>query len=288
MILITGARGVVGTPLCDRLDSQRRNYVTLSRQPGPQTNQLVADLQEPLPSKAIERIGTADTLVHCAPIWLLPQHLPNLGSTQIKRLIVFSSTSVLSKRDSRDPNEQLLVKQLAEAETQIVDFCGDRELNLTLFRPSMIYGYGLDQNVMQIARFVKRFGFTLLMGEASGKRQPVHSDDLVSACLDALKNPNTYNKTYNLAGGEVVSYRELAARISKGLGLKPKSLTLPLWLFRIGLTTAAKLGRFAYTPEMANRMNQDLVYNIEDAERDFGFKPESFLQHPERDLRFCK
>ncbi len=286
MIVITGGRGVVGTPLCEQLDSSELAYLSISRNPQPRSRSLVSDLNMPMTANVLEKLSSANILIHCAPIWLLPRHLPSLGNTQIKRLIVFSSTSVLSKRQSSDASEQSLVTQLADAERDITAFCAEKNWALTIFRPSMIYGYGLDQNVMHIARFLKRFGFMLLVGKANGGRQPVHSSDLVLACLSALENPKTHNQTYNLAGGEVITYREMVSRIAKGLGRKPRLLSMPLWLFRAGLSLASKLGRFAYTPDMANRMNQDLVYDIQDAKRDFNYRPEPFLQHPARDLRF--
>lgn len=296
MIVVTGGRGVVGTPLRRRLDSLGLRHVNISREPQPnrepqpdkepQRYNLTADLRRPLEPTLVAQLNGAHTLIHCAPIWLLPAQLVSLKGTNIRRLIVFSSTSVVSKRQSTDSAEQSLVAQLADAERDIHQFCVDANWSYTIFRPSMIYGYGLDQNVMHIARFIKRYGFMLLVGNASGQRQPVHADDLVSAALEALKNPKTHNQIYSLAGGEILSYQNMVRRIASGLDKKSRTLSLPLWLFRAVLSLASALGSFAYTPEMANRMNQDLVYDISDAERDFGYQPAAFLQDPSRDLRF--
>jgi len=137
---------------------------------------------------------------------------------------------------------------------------------------------------MHIARFIKKWGVMLLAGPALGKRQPVHADDLVEVSLAVLNKSATFYKAYNLAGQEVLSYRAMVERIFLGLRKSPRIICLPLAPFRVALRLAAKLGRFSYTPEMADRMNQDLVYDISDAMRDFDYRPQEFLSQPERDL----
>jgi len=286
MILVTGARGVVGTPLCQQLSAQNAAYIQASRSPHAGKKTIEWDMSAQPQKETFERLSACEVLIHCAPIWLLPDQLPGLKNTNIRRLIVFSSTSVLSKQTSQDASELQLVRSLAESEQAIQDYCREQGLALTILRPSMIYGFGLDQNIMHIARFIKRWGFMVLVGRAYGQRQPVHSNDLVSACLAIIDASQTYSKAYNLAGGEVLSYQQMVERIFVGLEKKPRFLRAPLWLFKLALKCASLITKFSYTSEMATRMNQDLVYDNGPAKLDFGYQPERFLQLPERDLRF--
>lgn len=242
------------------------------------------DLECAADASVLESLANVSILIHCAPIWLLPARLPDLIKGSLARLVVFSSTSVLSKQGSRDLREQNLVGKLRDAEASVTQFCAQHGLDLTILRPSMIYGFGLDQNVMHIARFIRRYHCMLLVGAAEGKRQPVHANDLASAALDILLLESTYAKTYEVAGGEVLSYRQMVERIFNGLQRKPRILSIPLSLFRGMLALAAKLKQFDYTPEMANRMSQDLCYDISAAQKDFGFTPQAFLLNPQRDL----
>ena len=281
MILVSGANGVVGNPLCMRLASEGLAFKTISRSAA---GSIQWDLQEIASDPVLRQLSGFDTLIHCAPIWLLPAHLDQLKEAGFARLIVFSSTSAISKRESLDRQEQLLVTQLVSAEATLQSFCDTFSMALTIFRPSMIYGHGRDQNVMQIAGFIRRFGFFLLVGKAPGLRQPVHADDLVDAALAVRHNRQSMGKVYNLAGAEQLSYRAMVERIFAGLGRKPRILSVPLAIFRIGLHAAAKLSPFSYTAEMANRMSQNLDYDYTPATEDFGFRPQMFLQNPQHDL----
>ncbi len=282
MILITGANGVVGQPLTRALSAAERPFLCVSRQSG--NEQVQWDLLSPPSALARGRINDCDTLIHCAPIWLLSPHLAVIHQAGIKRIVVFSSTSVVSKQSSNNPQEQTLVKQLADAEAAIEQFSQTSDMQYTILRPSMIYGYGRDQNISHIARFIAKRGFMLLVGQAKGLRQPVHADDLVAAALAVLQNPATFQKTYNVAGAEQLSYRAMVERIFAGMNKRRRILTVPLWCFRLALKAARLTGRFNYTPEMADRMSQDLTYSNQMANDDFGYAPQSFLRQPERDL----
>lgn len=282
MILVVGANGVVGTPLCEQLTAKNMVFKRVSRSDGPST--IKWDLTKPLSAALIESLAGVNTLIHCAPIWLLSPHIETLHSVGVKRMVVFSSTSVLSKQASSDSTEQRLVAQLSSGESSLNNYTLSHDLKVTILRPSMIYGYGRDQNVSHIARFIKKYGLMILMGKASGLRQPVHCDDLVRACIAVIDEPKCYSRTYNLAGAEVLSYRSMVERIFKGLSRKPFIISIPLTLFRVGLRAASLLGTFSYTPEMANRMNQDLAYDYQSASDDFAYEPQRFLEQPQRDL----
>ncbi len=282
MILITGARGVVGVPLVERLSKSEQPYLAISRAPAKSASHIQWDLSQTPSDSIIERLEQASILIHCAPIWLLPDQLPLLNN--LKNLVVFSSTSVLSKQSSPNDQERQLVNQLGRAEKALTSYCRKHDIALTIFRPSMIYGYGRDQNISHIAGFIRRFGFMLLVGRASGLRQPVHADDLVQVAFDALETNTTGQSVYTVAGKDIISYREMVTRIFIGMGRRPRVLRVPLWLFRSALIVAARLGRFSYTPEMADRMNQDLNYDYSKAADQLGFDPQGFLEQAERDL----
>ena len=290
MILLTGANGVVGFPLCERLRHQQRAFINVSRQASSDDNAVQWDLNLPLNAATTNKLKkmTPRTLIHCAPIWLLPANLTAFADCGVKRIIAFSSTSVLSKKDSTNPQEQLLVNQLAKAEQALFNFAEQRGVAVTILRPSLIYGYGRDQNISHIAGFIKRYGVMFLVGKAQGKRQPVHADDLVGAVFAVENNPRTHNKAYNVAGGEVITYRHMVERIFRALGKTPRIIRLPLAPFRLLLRLGALLRRFSYTPEMADRMSQHLAYDNREAQDDFAYKPQVFLSFPERDLLVSK
>lgn len=283
MILVTGARGVVGQPLCQKLGEKSKEFISVSRQ-ADSSSGINWDLHQALNEAQRERVTACDTLIHCAPIWLLSPHIKTLAELGVRRFVVFSSTSVISKQDSLDPQERALVQQLKSAEQELQQISEQGLIDLTIFRPSMIYGYGLDQNVSHIANRVKRWPLIPLTAPAKGLRQPVHADDLVEAAYRVLTEQSTFGKTYNLAGAESLSYRAMVERIAASLGKPARVLLLPVWLIRAGLKLAALGSGFNYTGAMADRMNQDLVYDYQQATLDFGFHPKAFLTEPDKDL----
>lgn len=217
-----------------------------------------------------------DTYIQTAAIWLLPKHIPELARRGVRRIICFSSTSVFSKKDSGNPHEQALSARFMDAENEIDRLCDAHGIMYTIFRPTLIYGVGLDKNVCSIARFIKRFGFFPLAYPGTGKRQPVHTDDLAQAVCDVLQNPVTYNKCYNLSGAEVLTYKEMVARIFGLLGMPQRIIGSRLLPWTMDMVAHIS-GRVDLNGEIARRMNQDLVFSYGDAKKDFDYCPRKFM-----------
>lgn len=284
MILVTGANGVVGQPLCERLAARQMPFLRVSRSERKGDNWLNWDMRHEPDQQANKQLLSCQTLIHCAPLWHLSKHLDVIAASTIKRIVAFSSSSVISKQHSPNKKEQLLVSQLQTAENELQKACQDHAIDLTIFRPSMIYGRCLDQNVTHIARFIKRFHFVLLAGKGTGLRQPVNAHDLAEACATVIDNPRTYNRIYTLAGAEIMTYRTMVKRIFQAMDKRPMIISLPVSVLRVCLGHLAKVSNIDYTPEMANRMNADLAYDNQQAIADFNFSPDTFLRQPARDL----
>jgi nucleoside-diphosphate-sugar epimerase len=220
----------------------------------------------------------AGTLIHTASLWLLPGWLEKFHARGVRRVIAFSSTSRFTKLASASPYELGVVNKLIAAEDHLAAECERLGMAWTIFRPTLIYGgAGGDRNVADIARLVRRFGFFPRFGQAAGRRQPVHARDLALACVQSLDAPASYNKAYNLSGGETLAYVDMVRRIFETLGRKPVFIPVPIWAFRIAVRLARLHPRFAHlTADMALRMQADLVFDHQDAARDFGYRPGRF------------
>jgi nucleoside-diphosphate-sugar epimerase len=229
------------------------------------------DISQPQTLNGID----AWALIHLAPLWLLP---PLLNSLDLVRIIGFGSTSVFSKASSGNAGERQLAARFADVESAISCLCLQKKMGWTLFRPTLVYDGVRDRNITLIARFIRRYGFFPLLGQASGLRQPVHAEDLALACTQAIDAPATIDKTYNLSGGETLSYREMVEKIFRSLGKAVHFLPVPAWIFISAMRAMAlRPGKQNVTPEMALRMNMDLCFDHSDATRDFGFSPRAFL-----------
>lgn len=279
--LITGATGQVGRCLLPRLTECGAEVIATTRQPIPESQQeritwlrLDLDRADEYPAK----VARMETLIHLAPIFTLPGFLERAAPQQLARVLAFSTTSALTKADSADLHERVYVERVREAEAFVQSWCEGRNVAWAIFRPTMIYGLGLDNNVSFIARFIHRFGFFPLVGAGTGKRQPVHAEDLASACLAMLaSNTAAWRRLYHLGGGEVLSYHMMVERICAALGRRPRFIKLPVPLLRIALGGLRRLRRYDYlSPEMADRMDMDMAFDLGEAACKFGYAPRPF------------
>lgn len=154
---------------------------------------------------------------------------------------------------------------------------GQGGVEWVVLRPTLIYGHGRDQNIVEMGSFICRFGFFPLLGLAGGLRQPVYVEDVAAACVAALSSQECKNRAYNIAGRETLSYRDMAGRVFAALGRRPRLITTPQWLFSVALAFLHLWPRYHHwTIAMAERMNHDLVFDHADAKRDFGYTPRTF------------
>jgi len=273
--LVAGATSQIGRFLLPRLQAAGITVTALSRQP--QLN-IVGVTWQPADLLTSSLPVNVSQLFYIAPLPLLPPLLARLPiDASLNRVIAFSSTSRFTKADSPDPNERAIATQLIEAETAFIAICQRRGIVWTLFRPTLIYGCGMDKNVTFIANFIRRFGFFPLLGQGMGLRQPVHADDLAAACLQASLSPATANKAYNLSGGQTLSYREMVETIFYHLGKKPRIIKVKPSLFNLLTHSIAWLPAFAHlSTAMIARMNKDLCFEHTEAYHDFGYQPRMF------------
>jgi len=275
---LLGANSLVGECVISRLRKDDRHTVAFSRHPPDgKTEPGVTWLQLTLSLPLFSEFSHVKDWLCVAPIWVLPQYFEMIEAFGARRVVALSSTSLFVKKDSSDHGEQHIARRLAEGERALRAWAEARGVEWVILRPTLIYGRGRDKNLTEIARFVRRWGFFPLLGQAEGLRQPVHAEDVAAACVSALTRPAAANRAYNLSGGETLSYREMVGRIFGAIGKSPRLVTIPRWFFRLAVTTVNLIPRYRHwTMEMAERMNRDLVFNHADAVRDLGFAPRPF------------
>jgi len=271
--LVIGASGLVGGYIVEHLVRRGERPLALSRssQHGTGVDWLVGDLERP----ATLRPPPFSTLYCTTDAILLPKALPHLFNPALKRIVVFSSTSVLTKRDSEVVAEREMLSALADAEQKIVAACEQNRVSWTILRPTLIYAEGRDINITPLSRLIRRFGFMLLVGGAPGLRQPVHAEDLAIGAISAAASIGAANKFYCLPGGETLSYREMVGRIFDGLRMTRRTIAIPVGLWRTVFFLARPLFPDANVA-MGTRMMKDMVFDSTAAAQDFGWKPRLF------------
>jgi len=272
-IIILGASSLIARWLVKRLTQTGFNGQCFSRK------QIHIDKADtftwnPLDKKLPINLIPESIVVSLLPLWLLPLLLPQLHDCQ--QLIVFSTTSIFSKKDSPNPEERKLVNLIQTAEKTIIQTATVKKIPWTILRPTLIYDGRYDQNITAIAKFIQRWKILPVASPANGLRQPVHADDVAAAVVSAIKNPASYNRSFNIGGGEILTYRQMVQRVFQAmekpvtiLPLPPKAILATCWLLN-NLTSAGP------NAAMFQRMNQDLAYDFTNARQDLNYKPRPF------------
>ncbi|GKS68187.1 nucleoside-diphosphate-sugar epimerase [Nitrosomonas sp. PY1] len=278
---IIGATSLVGQCLIQQGIAQKHHITAFSRRLLTNQNQPYVTWQQlpPAAQKETDRdIKKILFWIFVAPIWVLPGYFDFLLTFKPQRIVVLSSTSRFTKQNSSDLNEQVIAQKLADGEALLESWANLNKIEWIILRPTLIYGYGQDKNVAEITRFIHRYGFFPILGKASGLRQPIHSNDVATACLLALWKRSLSNLSYNITGDETLSYRQMIERIFVALNITPRIITLPLWVFYAAVWLLKRLPRFQHwNTSMATRMNEDLIFDHSEAKCDLYFSPKPFV-----------
>jgi uncharacterized protein YbjT (DUF2867 family) len=108
-------------------------------------------------------------------------------------------------------------------------------LNVTVFRPSVIFGPG-DSFLTMFAQLLKLTPVVPLAG-ASARFQPVFVGDVARAFADALDKPETFGQAYNLCGPKAYTLAELVQLTARTMGMRrfilPLGNTTSYWFSRL-------------------------------------------------------
>ncbi|MFQ5467894.1 MAG: SDR family oxidoreductase [Kiloniellaceae bacterium] len=256
--VIFGAASLVGPYLLRRLAERGFSGLCISRGAAPASCDTPASFSwATVSAQEGLRVPPAATLFSLVPITALPPLIARTDGGN--RLIALSTSSALYKAESPDLAEHRLAQDVLRAEQEVQRFCRDQGIAWTIFRPTLVYDPGHDRNISAVAAFVRRFGVFPVVWPGTGRRQPVHADDVARAMVAALNAPGARDALFDLPGGETLTYREMVRRIFQSLGRRPVLLYLPLGLARMGFYVWQRVTGAKYSVMSLERMNTDLT-----------------------------
>lgn len=274
-VLVLGATGLVGPHLVRELLAAGESIVAVSRRPPNEHDDRVVWVKADLTrAEDVARIPACTRAISTLAIWMTADLVPDLVERGLKRLVCFSSTSAVTKVDAADAGERKLAASLARGEESVRSHSG---LTSTILRPTMIYGGPGDANVERIAKQVTRLHVFPLVGRGDGLRQPVHAADLGAAAARALQSDAAMGGTYALSGGEVLTVRQMVHRIAQANAARVLFVRVPMRPAEVVLRVLGALPRIRKVPNGAlARMTRDLVFDHEEATKDFDYHPRPF------------
>lgn len=285
---VVGATSLIGGCLLRLIAEQNQSVCAFSRRPHArdaleQTNWYVL---------AGNRNGNTPPVpithwIYVAPIWTLQEHMPTLFAMGARRIVAISSTSRFTKAlgsSFADPSENAMAERIAKAEESLQRWARDCGTEWIILRPTLVYGFGIDKNISEIARFICRFRCFPILGQAQGLRQPIHADDVALAAMAALTKKGMTASALNIAGGETLTYTEMVSRIFIACKIGRKFIRVPRVLFLFAIAFLRRFPRYQkWNASMATRMNEDLAFECEDVWLQLGLSPRKFVL-TDRDL----
>lgn len=214
-------------------------------------------------------------VVHLAPLYVLPRLLRHASAAL--RVIAISSTSVRTKQDSPSKAERRMAQRLWQAEQDLQQLCKERGHNLTILRPTMLYGLGRDATIGRMQAFVRRWRFLPIPAAASGLRQPVHVEDIAAAILQVLDEPRCVGMVYELGGAQRLTVQQLAQRICLDNDLTVRIFRIPVSILSMLLSvlTFIRPG-LDWSPALLKRAALDQIADNQAAIDDFQYAPRTF------------
>lgn len=218
-----------------------------------------------------------DIIVHIAGIKYTPQLVRAAVKCNVKRLIVVHTTGRYSKY-KKASDEYIRIDDDLETFRD--------KIEITILRPTMIYGDLCDHNMSKFIKMVDKFKLFPNIEGGKCKIQPVHAADLGNAYYQVLMNKSTIDKNYNLSGKSPIMLIDCYKTIEKELGKKNIYITIPMWLAQLG---SWLIYIFSFKKidilEKVLRMNESRDFSHDLAVKDFAFNPRSFQEGIKEEIK---
>lgn len=304
--LVTGATGMVGSHLAERL-AQRGDRVVALVRPASSTahldrigvQQAQGDIGDPGALRAA--MHGVDVVYHCAarpPIggtrrqfWMANVEgtanvLQSALVSDVARVVHVSTVDVYGYGDHDGADERtpyradgLYSGSKIEAERIAVDAYERDGLPVTIVRPCLIYG-SRDRHVLPQVRTLLEQARVPLLGGGRTLMDVVHVDDAVAGIVQAGTSPRAVGEAFNLTDGRRRTLRHVLEALAAAIEREPRCVSLPYgpaygmsWLVSracegLRLPTPASLQR-----EIVAAMGHDRHFSIAKARRTLDYQP---------------
>ena len=303
-VFVTGATGFVGKHIVRRLlaDGYEVAALLLPAEPSALDNKGVkivrGDITEPLSLKG--KMKGSDAVIHLAGAVGYGQSMDtcvrinrygtyNVAreaiASGVRRFIHFSSVSVYGRVPGIPITEDQSLRKIGDpygdtkvdAENILKEFAAEGWLDLTIVRPTVIYGPGDDKFLPKLIENL-RSGKARIIGSGENTVDLVHVNDVADFIALLLKDERSIGQVYNLTNPYNPSWKEFLSIVAFEVGVPVPRKHVPYGLAMVlaGLMEflASLTGKEAKLTRYAVRVIGRQYYYVTDkALRELGFRP---------------
>ena len=288
-ILLTGATGYIGKRLLPVLIEQGHEVVCCVRD----KNRFPSDgiykhrrvsilevdfLTDTSFSDCVRDIDAAYYLIHSMSSKVKDfGKLEERSTNNFVRIVKNSSTKQIIYLGGIT-NEEQLSKHLASRK-HVEEILSRSGIPLTSIKAGIIVGSG-SASFEIIRDLVEKLPVMITPQWLNTKHQPIAIRNILEYLLGVLLRPETFNKSYDVGGPTILSYREMLLQLAEVRGLKRFILTVPVmtprlssyWLYFVTSTS------YMLATNLVNSMKIEVVAKNRELETLLGIEPISYKE----------
>jgi len=256
-VVVTGANGFIGTPLCALLRARGHSVKALVRGNAQRDQIAVGDINSI--NHWDELFCNQEAVIHLAA--LVHEQKPSTGTSYDKvntnavetlmqaasqagvQRLIFLSTAAVYGGHSLSPHRETDVimpatdygRSKLKAERLMSEFCKSGQLTSTMLRPPMVYGPNAKGNFKALVKLVDS-GMPLPLASIANRRSFIYVENLADIIETCLHQRVMENEIFNVSDLHDLSTTQLIGMIAKYLGRKEKLFYLPTGLLRVMAT----------------------------------------------------
>jgi uncharacterized protein YbjT (DUF2867 family) len=279
-IFVSGGTGFVGEHVCRALLEKGHELRLLVHRSGGTAESGIEFFEGDVtrPASFAEGVNGCDAVINLVGII---REFPSKGIT-FERLHVQATEAMLEVTRKSGIHRYLQMSALGARSAAVSAYhqtkwraeesVRESGLEWTIFRPSLVFGPH-DAFINMLAAQLRLAPVMPVIGSGSYRLQPIHADDVARCFALALELPESIRQTYELCGGDRVSYEELLNVIATALGRsRPFKPHLPLGLMKLVIPFAQVIPQFPITMDQLQMLLEESICGGE-WQQTFGFEP---------------
>jgi nucleoside-diphosphate-sugar epimerase len=204
-----------------------------------------------------------DVFLEMANLRFSRSFLPILEKIGIKRAFCLTTTAVFSKFHTYS----LLYRKI---EDEILK----SSIDITILRPSMIYGNENDHNMHKLLKFMAYCPFFPIFGDGEALMQPVHVYDLAASIVYALEKDA--RGVFNIAGPSPITYKNVLDECANALHRRIIFFHIPHNHIANAVKFLERIRGFPFKHEQIMRLLEDKNFDIDSSVQVLGHSPREF------------